>query len=419
MQPSELKFFVTHRGSRLDYLIPRAVSRKFKIAAFATDFYWKPTWAWLQQIQTFLPKVARRMIQARHNELNGVPIFSWPAIGIRSALACQRARTGRQRYEINLHFDRLFAERAARSAVPNHEIFHGCSYASLETIRNEKKNGVFTILYQFDPGKYEADLVARERALFPEWEPSEEDAPEEYWQRNFAEWKEADLILTNSDWTRTALLAQGVAGGKIVTLPLGYELNPDEQCSYKPRQRNHPLRVLWLGSVILRKGIHYLAQAAVELADIGVEFTIAGPINISKAGVAKCPKNMKFTGAVPRGTRSELYSTHDVFVLPTLSDGFAITQLEAFAHGMPVIATPNCAKVVDDGINGFIVPARDAHALAKAMRFMAEQPQLLAQMRPRCLEAVRHFTVEQYACRLAEVVSTHYQEYKTRPPCAP
>jgi glycosyltransferase involved in cell wall biosynthesis len=50
-----------------------------------------------------------------------------------------------------------------------------------------------------------------------------------------------------------------------------------------------------------------------------------------------------------------------------LSDGFAITQLEAMAYGLPVIATPNCGRVVTAGVDGQIIPPRNSEALAKAI----------------------------------------------------
>ena len=50
---------------------------------------------------------------------------------------------------------------------------------------------------------------------------------------------------------------------------------------------------------------------------------------------------------------------------------FAITQIEAMSHGLPVITTPNCGEVVSDRIDGNIVPIRDAKALAAAIEAYA------------------------------------------------
>ena len=65
---------------------------------------------------------------------------------------------------------------------------------------------------------------------------------------------------------------------------------------------------------------------------------------------------------VTRKQAAEFYRDADVFILPTLSDGFAITQLEAQAHGLPVIASKNCGKVVENGVNGIILDEPSGHA---------------------------------------------------------
>ena len=107
------------------------------------------------------------------------------------------------------------------------------------------------------------------------------------------------------------------------------------------------------------------------LANHPVRFTIAGPIGISQEAVQSAPRNVTFIGRVTRDQASAIYKRADVFVLPTISDGFAITQIEAMSHGLPVITTPNCGEVVSDGIDGNIVPIRDAKALAAAIEAYA------------------------------------------------
>jgi glycosyltransferase involved in cell wall biosynthesis len=138
--------------------------------------------------------------------------------------------------------------------------------------------------------------------------------------------------------------------------------------------------VLWVGAVILRKGIQYLIEAARMLSATSIEFIVAGPIGISQSAVASAPANVKFLGRIPRVSLAEIYVQADVFVLPTISDGFAITQLEAMAHGLPVIATPNCGAVVRDGLDGFVVRARDAQALASAIAKLDADRRLLRDM---------------------------------------
>jgi glycosyltransferase involved in cell wall biosynthesis len=123
-------------------------------------------------------------------------------------------------------------------------------------------------------------------------------------------------------------------------------------------------------------------------------FDVAGPISIADEHIVTAPPNVKFHGAVTRDRVREFYSEADVFVLPTISDGFAITQIEAMAHGLPVVTTPNCGEVVRDGIDGFLVPARDATALAKALETLADDPERLEAMREAARENVTRFGLD-------------------------
>ena len=116
------------------------------------------------------------------------------------------------------------------------------------------------------------------------------------------------------------------------------------------------------------------------LENEAVHFDVVGSIGISEDGVKSAPRNMTFHGPVNRDKTEEFYRSADLFVLPTLSDGFALTQLEAMAHGLPVIATPNCGEVVTDGVDGLIVPASEPMALAEAIQLLIQDPEKLSAM---------------------------------------
>jgi glycosyltransferase involved in cell wall biosynthesis len=155
--------------------------------------------------------------------------------------------------------------------------------------------------------------------------------------------------------------------------------------------------------VNVRKGIGYLLEAARLLEGEPVEFVVAGPLQIRKEVVTNAAKNIRWLGPVPRSEASEMYAQSDIFVLPTLSDGFAITQLEALAHGCPVITTLNCGRVVLDGITGFTVPPRDASALSKALQTFITDRSLAIEMAVACKRSIKAFSIEDYGRRLIEL----------------
>jgi glycosyltransferase involved in cell wall biosynthesis len=138
-----------------------------------------------------------------------------------------------------------------------------------------------------------------------------------------------------------------------------------------------------------------------------VEGTVAGPIGITDDAVARAPGNVTFVGAVPRDRVSALYRAADVVVLPTLLDGFGITQVAAMAHGCPVIATPNCGRVVTDGADGHVVPPRDAAALAGALQTLAQDRDRLVAMSRTARETAQQYALDHYARRLDEAFTAH------------
>ncbi len=244
----------------------------------------------------------------------------------------------------------------------DHDIFFGYSGASLEAIRYERKNGRRTLVDQIDVSRKGKRILIEEEARHPDLSLDFGKAPESYFRRREEECVEADVVMVNSNWCRDAMVEQGVSAEKIRIVPLCF--TPDANIRRSDRQR--VLRVLWLGGLSLLKGIAYALEAAALLSNRPIEFTFAGPLAVRRSGL-RFPSNVRYVGVVPRSNVSRLYMQNDVFLLPTLSDGFAITQVEAMAYGLPVIATRNCGDVVEDGVSGFHIQPRDSEAIKDAI----------------------------------------------------
>ena len=297
------------------------------------------------------------------------------------------------------------------------------SYTALEPFRYAKANGWKTLLVQIDPGPDEERIVAEETAREPELAGEWHLAPPEYWAFWREECKLADRIVVNSEWSREGLIRGGVPAEKISTIPLAYEAAAISQKSAAfaeaPAAREvggtrvypkhftaeRPLRVLFLGLINLRKGVARLLEAARILRDEPVEFWMVGPVEIANARKATDGERVKWFGAVTRNQAAEFYREADVFILPTLSDGFAITQLEAQAHGLPVIASKNCGKVVENGVNGSILDEPSAACIAQAVRDCLASPDRLEKLAS--ASGVRDkFTIEALANQLQRLGAT-------------
>jgi glycosyltransferase involved in cell wall biosynthesis len=146
-------------------------------------------------------------------------------------------------------------------------------------------------------------------------------------------------------------------------------------------------------------------EAARILRDEPVEFWLVGPVEIANTSTAAATDRVKWFGPATRKRAAEFYRNADVLLLPTLSDGFAITQLEAQAHGLPVIASKNCGHVVENGFNGFILEGPTATCIAATIRDCISNPDQLEKLSS--ASGVRDkFTIEALADRLQRLGAT-------------
>lgn len=382
-------------GAREHYAIPRVLHREGKLVGLYTDF-----WAWTPW-RIFGKVTGKGSLATRfHPELADASVTAFNF----KALKASRQRFENP-YEGFLQVGRQFGEMVVKdlekskrgkvesgngvldfsfSPLAFPSIFFNYDTGFLEPAQWIKSRGGKSIVCQMDPSRYEVDLVKAEERRWPGWAKRSVEVPEAYFRRREEEWAVADLVMVNSEWTKQALMKQGVPESKLVVVPLAYEIGKAKGIRLRAKKEasspKHPLRVLFLGQVILRKGIQYLIEAARLLEKEQIHFDVVGPIGISNEVVASAPSNMTFHGPVSRNRTEEFYRSADLFVLPTLSDGFALTQLEAMAHGLPVIATPNCGEVVTDGVDGLIVPASDSNALAEAFQLILQDPEKLQAM---------------------------------------
>jgi len=423
-----LKVIVAQIGAREHYAVARAFCQLKMLTGLVTDWYafgkhgddgegsrrkevGELTAAFRPLSSLFWRSVIRRpsAFAARCERIPDRLVHAFPFRSLLWKWRVRRLAAQGRSYDAYLQTDRRFAVALSRLKLPQHEVFFGYSYASLEMMEMEKKRGVLTVLGQIDPGAAEFQLVAEEMIRLPKLAGLPHEFPSNYYERNRREWKLADIILVNSEWSRELLLQQGAPAEKLAVIPLCYESEIGDQ---KPEVRGRkldfcPLRILWLGQVIVRKGIYYLMEAARLLRGENVHFDLVGPISITGDAVKSAPANMTFHGPVSRDRVAEWYRQSDLFVLPTLSDGFALTQLEAMAHGLPLIVTPNCGRVVSVGKTGFIVPPRDSEALAAAILRFVHQPDLASEMAPACLEAVKAYSSSAFGQQLLGILKQH------------
>jgi glycosyltransferase involved in cell wall biosynthesis len=395
------RWTVAQIGHREEYAAARAFAGQGRLTRLYNDIWCRYGADALRRG----PGPLRRMALRHHPALDDAAVTSWTPAGLAHRAASAMRSRGRSSgvYGVALRHGSWFDRRVARHLAgqplrPDQDAFFGFDLGCLETLRLLRSREVVAVVDQFDPARIEYDLVRAEAERWPGWSPELPVIPEAYFERLQAEWEAAAGVIVNSAWSAEALVRQGVARERIEVVPLAYEPR-DRLASPRPRHEG-PLRVLWLGSVILRKGIQYLVEAARLLGDRSIEVVVVGRIGIAEAVVRSAPANVVFRGEVIHDRVAQEYAAADVFVLPTVSDGFGLTQLEAMAHGLPVVTTPRCGSVVDDRVDGLVVPAGDGEALAKALATLDDDRDMVEAMSGMALAKSSQFTLERYGAGL-------------------
>jgi glycosyltransferase involved in cell wall biosynthesis len=368
-------------GAREQYAVPRALQAVRALDCLATDA-WVPPRSILRIVGEQKSEIRDRW----HEELKGAPVtsFNWSLIAFEILARARRLRGWPLIVARNRWFQRKVASFLSGhhlSTLSSQPTFFSYSYAALEPLRFAKSQGWKTFLGQIDPGPVEEEIVAEEAERQPSLAPNWRRAPADYWNSWRKECDLADRIVVNSQWSFDALAQMGIPKEKLSIIPLAFE---NKMPSFSPKKYpkqftgTRPLRVLFSGQINLRKGIARLLKVAKSLQSEPVEFLMVGPIQINIPKDARLNQKILWFGPVARNKVRNYYQQADVFILPTLSDGFGLTQLEAIAQRLPLIASRRCGEVVVNRVNGLLLEEPTEAAIEEALRFCLRNPDQLA-----------------------------------------
>ena len=184
--------------------------------------------------------------------------------------------------------------------------------------------------------------------------------------------------------------------------------------------RQHPIRarrLLFVGQWQESKGIRYLIEAfKILIRDFDdLELNCVGTLTEDSKVLSSFPEELRSRvvnrSNVSHTEISDVYKDADIFVLPTLFEGFSIALLEAMATGTPIVTTPAGAssELLTNGVNALLVNKRDPVALAESVRRLIESQDLRQQMGREAQTTASHYELGKVHQRTLSILETTLQ----------
>lgn len=401
----KMQVAVFHPGTQHSWQTAFALQQLGLLEWYATSIFYKPD-EWPYALERVLP---RRLAQRLHAEFRR---FSHP--GLDPALVrtggmaewaerlAARAGLGRLSGWIDRLGNRRFVEQIAaeiRSQRPF--ALWGYNGSSLTSFALGKAEGRRCILDRTngDFAVYNA-MMAEIADTYGDWFSEAQRAiPERVIADDRQEYALADAILVGSPFAANTIrqaVPDPQVQAKLQVLNYCYDealferLGPPE-----PTPRDRPVRFLFMGLVIPRKGIQHLLEAIARIPASAAELTVVGNLQIPREVFARYADRVTYRPTVARADVPAIMASHDVLVLPSYFEGAGIVLYEALAAGCGLIQSDRCAMAVTPQ-TGILLDRLDSDAVHAAMMTAIEDRDRLNGWRAAAQAEARNYSFARY-----------------------
>ena len=227
-------------------------------------------------------------------------------------------------------------------------------------------------------------------------------------ERKDAELAAADVVFAACQFTAETLAASGMpTTTPVVVTPYGAPPPITEEewaARWTGRAAGGPLRAIFVGGLSQRKGLAEVFAAVRQLRP-HVELTVIGlpPPGVSCAALQRGLRDCRYLPSLSHAEVLREMRAHDVLLFPSLFEGFGLVILEAMSQGVPVITTRHTGgpEVIRHGEDGFLVPIRDADAIAGLLAGLVRDRARLRDLSRAAWHRSGEFTWESYGAKVA------------------
>lgn len=405
---------VTDTGLRASRFVAQAALELGVLDRYVTSFIWNtpghPFWS--RVIPSALGRVELERLLGRR-VFDGVPkervqrILLPEVVGRGVGSLAKRTHLGPDGAGFHLR-ETMFDWLASRCMKKWTRVVYANEGSGLRTLRIARRRGITTILEgTFDPDFECEVLTAAYHQLGLPYDAATWAIP-----RRRRELALADLVVTQSEVAAQSFLGQGMARERLRVVPLGVDPSVfgAPAGGHNSFDMAGPLRLLFVGTVGVRKGVPVLLEALRALPTRAVELVLIGQVEKAYEPQfrASCNGLQCRTTHIAGMSRSELgayYRWAHYLVLPSLLDSFGQVVVEAMACATPVVVSDACGIPVRDGVDGWVVTAGHVESLVDLLIRLAENPTgLAARLSPAALDTARHMTWVSFRERMKVII---------------
>lgn len=253
-----------------------------------------------------------------------------------------------------------------------------------------------------------SNLVLQKDVLQTEYEKygvDSEPVEDRVIKKELREYLAADHIVVPTQFVHDTMVALGINRTKISKAPLGVDTN-----LFQPRPTHsvdsNNFNVLFVGRISLRKGVQYLLKAVDELDNDDINLQLIGnKTSDIEPILERYSDEFNIIERIPHNELTKWYCKADIFVFPSLLEGFGRVIPEAMACGTPVITTDHTCGVdlIENGKNGYLIPIRDPDTIKKKIQKFYNNPEEVARMGDNARESVLNHTWTDYGDKIHEI----------------
>ncbi len=237
----------------------------------------------------------------------------------------------------------------------------------------------------------------------PGWTHDRVSSPTRWDDRNVQEWNAADIIWAPSPYVVELCEQEGADRSKLRMVR--YPIPSHPRAAARAFHRGRTLRVLFAGTLMLRKGVQYIYEALRGWNNPRIDMHFFGPHQLTDTGVGRLAKIGTLHGPLSRAELLDEFIRSDVLLFPSVSEGSALVMAEAVGTGLPVIATeesgpPDSAMVIE---------ARSPEAIRAALESILDEPGSLEVASRKCLEEADRRSPKSFNGELAALAKESLQ----------